>query len=77
MFVDAVTGLLLASVAILVSGGGVQLDMVTLGGARPNVMVVPELVALVANLWLDTLVTIRLVPSGNDMGLLPLEGLCV
>lgn len=51
--------------------------MVTFGGARPNVMVVPELVALVANLWLDTLVTIRLVPSGNDMGLLPLEGLCV
>ena len=37
--------------------------MVTLGGARPKVMVVPELVALVSNLWLDTLVTIRLEPS--------------
>ena len=42
---------MLASVAILVSGGGMQLDMVTLGGARPKVIVVPELVALVANLW--------------------------
>lgn len=47
----------------MVSGGGTQFEMVTLGGARPKVIVVPELVALVSNLWLDTLVTMRLEPS--------------
>ena len=50
--------------------------MVTLGGARPNVMVVPELVALVANLWLDTLVTMRLEPSDNDTVIWQPDGLC-
>ena len=50
--------------------------MVTLGGARPNVIVVPELVALVANLWLDTLVTMRLEPSDNDTVIGPPDGLC-
>lgn len=53
-----------------------QFDMVTLGGARPNVMVVPELVALVANRWLDTLVTMRLEPSDNDTVIGPPDGLC-
>lgn len=51
--------------------------MVTLGGARPNVIVVPELVALVANLWFDMLVTMRLEPSDNDTMLMlgPPDGL--
>lgn len=52
-----------------------QLDMVTLGGARPKVIVVPALVALVANLWLDTLVTMRLEPSDNGMVLGEPDGL--
>lgn len=50
-----------ASAPILVSGGGMEVDdIVTLGGGRPNVMVVPALVAFLANLCPEMLVTIPL-----------------